>query len=211
MSNNDNKYQNRTEVKERIARASMALFFEKGIKQVKMDDIATHLSISKRTMYELFFNKEELLKEGLLLYHKERKQKIEQFTNIENVLETILLFFMDTIKHLRNINPIFFDDILKYPDIIRLLSEDKERNSAATVQWLKEGVKQGIFRSDINYETMLIFLNRQKDMLQKSDIKHNFSVDDIYTSVIMVLLRGISTTKGLEYIERFFQENQYKQ
>ncbi len=37
------------------------LFQAQGVKQVRMDDIARELSISKKTLYELFSDKEELL------------------------------------------------------------------------------------------------------------------------------------------------------
>ena len=51
----------RTEVKNKILKISMKQFLSKGVKAVKMDDIAMSLSISKRTLYEIFADKEDLL------------------------------------------------------------------------------------------------------------------------------------------------------
>lgn len=45
-------------LKEKILQTSMQMFKVHGIKAVKMDDIATRLSISKRTLYEIYANKE---------------------------------------------------------------------------------------------------------------------------------------------------------
>lgn len=62
-NNSQNSY--RQELRERILATAMNEFYTKGIKAVKMDDIAKRLSISKRTLYEIYQNKEELLLEGM--------------------------------------------------------------------------------------------------------------------------------------------------
>lgn len=62
---NNNSSQYRNELKFRIIRTAMPLFKQKGIKAVRMDDIANILSISKRTLYEIYNNKEDLLLEGV--------------------------------------------------------------------------------------------------------------------------------------------------
>ena len=55
----------REQLKDRILKTAMQEFLTNGIKQVKMDDIARKLGISKRTLYEIYGNKEELLFEGI--------------------------------------------------------------------------------------------------------------------------------------------------
>lgn len=56
----------RQELRPRILETAMTLFRKHGIRQVKMDDIAATLGISKRTLYELYANKEKLLLEGVI-------------------------------------------------------------------------------------------------------------------------------------------------
>lgn len=53
------------ELRNRILKAAMTEFLHKGVKSVKMDDIANTLAISKRTLYEIYSNKEELLLEAV--------------------------------------------------------------------------------------------------------------------------------------------------
>ena len=55
----------REDLHERIPMAAIRLFQQKGVKAVRMDDIANHLQISKRTLYEIYDNKEDLLLEGI--------------------------------------------------------------------------------------------------------------------------------------------------
>ena len=59
--------QYRKELRERIPDVAITFFQQKGIKAVKMDDIATILQISKRTLYEIYDNKEDLLLKHLRL------------------------------------------------------------------------------------------------------------------------------------------------
>lgn len=59
------------ELKEKILTSSMHEFLIHGVKSVRMDDIANSLGISKRTLYEIYSNKEELLLEGVRLKEEE--------------------------------------------------------------------------------------------------------------------------------------------
>ena len=62
-------------VRELILRTALEQFTSRGIKDVKMDDIASMLSISKRTIYELFNDKEQLLFEALKLHNEKILQE----------------------------------------------------------------------------------------------------------------------------------------
>lgn len=58
------------ELRNRILKAAMTEFLHKGVKSVKMDDIANALAISKRTLYEIYSNKEELLLEAVRIMRR---------------------------------------------------------------------------------------------------------------------------------------------
>ena len=75
----------------RIVEAAMNAFRERGIRLVTMDDVAADLGISKRTLYETFDKKEDLLYEALVMFHETRRAQMEQqLANCENVIEIIL-------------------------------------------------------------------------------------------------------------------------
>ena len=71
-------------IKEQIMLTAFDLFSEHGIKNVSMDDIAHNASISKRTLYELFEDKETLLTECINLSYTKRfiKQAIHEATRL---------------------------------------------------------------------------------------------------------------------------------
>ena len=85
----------RQDLKERIVKVAMDQFKSRGVRNVKMDDIAGALSISKRTLYEVFPNKEELLIWGVRLDEERRKQMMKSFVEENNpgVMDVILKFY----------------------------------------------------------------------------------------------------------------------
>ena len=85
---------NREEVKLKIIETALNEYRSRGIKDVKMDDIASLISVSKRTIYELFTDKEVLITETLKHHHKlmhdEAREIIKQ---CENILDVILCLY----------------------------------------------------------------------------------------------------------------------
>ncbi len=107
---------NREELKMRIVDTAAKAFKRSGIKAVHMDDIAGSLSISKRTLYELFGDKEQLLLEVFSFYRQRVNQDMQEITSrAENVLEVILTFYERKVNELCQVNPLFFRDLRKYP------------------------------------------------------------------------------------------------
>ncbi|WP_306303127.1 TetR/AcrR family transcriptional regulator [Prevotella falsenii] len=82
------------EVKAKILQSATTMFFQNGIRKVKMDDIAAHLKISKRTLYEIYQNKEDLLYEVVVLNDKRGLEKLEEFDKPGvNVINITMHFF----------------------------------------------------------------------------------------------------------------------
>ncbi len=103
----------RVELRERIITAATEAFTSKGIKSITMDDIAAALGISKRTLYEVFSDKESLLKECILKAQADRDKYLQKvFEQSHNVLEVILAVFQKSIEMFHQTNKRFFEDIL---------------------------------------------------------------------------------------------------
>lgn len=106
------KRNDKKKLKEQIVETAMEAFTKLGIRCVRMDDIALSLSISKRTLYELFRDKENLLLEGLRMQQQQvNEAMIEVTTRTENVLEVIFAFYKRKLSELCNLNPQFFRDL----------------------------------------------------------------------------------------------------
>lgn len=83
------------ELRNRILKAAMTEFLHKGVKSVKMDDIANTLAISKRTLYEIYSNKEELLLEAVRIHEQEFNDHMLQYSldKNHNVMDIIIEFY----------------------------------------------------------------------------------------------------------------------
>lgn len=197
----------RVELKERIILAAVELFTTNGIKSITMDEIAASLGISKRTLYEVFPDKETLLEECILKSQKDGDIFVKRVIETSgNVLEVLLKCYQWSIERFHATNKKFFEDIKKYPKVYQLMKNNRNRSSEDTVNFFKEGVKQGIFRDDVNFAIINLLVRDQLDLLMNSDICNEYSFLEVYESIMFTFLRGISTEKGARVLEDFIRE-----
>ena len=197
----------RAELRERIVVTATEAFTSKGIKSITMDDIAAALGISKRTLYEVFSDKESLLKECILKAQADRDKYLQQiFEESHNVLEVILAVFQKSIEVFHKTNKRFFEDIKKYPKVYEMMRARQDSDSEKTMSFFKVGVDQGIFRSDVNFAIVNLLVREQFDVLLNTDICNEYPFIEVYESIMFTYIRGISTEKGAKVLEEFISE-----
>lgn len=197
-------------VRDKITECAGDLFIKQGTKQVTMDNIAQTLCISKRTIYENFKDKNELLYTFLLeamINHK--KKCVELINNSDNVIEALFLFGEYNRKMTENITPLFFEDLKKYHhEVFHKVIENKHvRNYDVTYTILKRGINEGSFRKDIDVEIANMFMHYAMDFFKIADNK-NIEHKKIWKSVHLPYLRGICTEKGQELIEGLIKKSE---
>jgi len=194
-------------LKERIIGTAFKAFTQNGIKSITMDDIANMLGISKRTLYETFNDKEELLIACLEYQQCEMMEYSKTvLAESDNVLEIILKFYKKSIEIYHKTNKRFFEDMNKYPRVLEKMRENRENNSSKTVDFFKKGVEQGLFRDDVNFAIMNILVKEQVNILMNTNLCDEFSFFEVYESIMFVFMRGISTLKGQEILDNFIKE-----
>lgn len=207
MSDNVKEISPRAELRERIVVKATESFTRNGIKCITMDDIAASLGISKRTLYEVFEDKETLLKECIL---NNQRKMTEFLTGVmaksTNVLEVILVCYKRSIEDFHNTNKRFFEDIKRYPKIHEIMKNYRERDSDSTIAFFRMGVEQGIFRSDINFAIVNLLVREQLDLLMNTDICREYSFLDVYETIMFTYIRGISSEKGAKVLDEFIAE-----
>ena len=194
-------------IKERIIEGSAELFKTYGIKSVTMDSIANHFGISKRTIYEIFSDKDELLMAVLAkMAHQQKELAKKVLDESENSLVAIFRMFEINRNIFQTMSPAFQSDLKKYHyDILIMNSENIElpdyRNN---FQIIEKGIKEGLFRKDINPELANRCLFNLGRSIMDNDLFpfDQFSRRDVIRNVFFNYLRGISTLKGLEIINR---------
>ena len=207
MIENVKENSQRGELRDRIIETASEAFTAHGIKSITMDDIAASLSISKRTLYEVFQDKESLLTECILKRQEEMNTFLaETLANSKNVLEVILVCYQRSIETFHRTNKRFFEDIKKYPKVHSLLKNYRERDSDSTIEFFKMGIKQGIFRDDVNFAIVNLLVHEQLDLLMNTDISNKYSFLEVYEAIMFTYIRGISTEKGARVLEDFITE-----
>ena len=180
------------------------LFSEHGIKNVSMDDIAHNMSVSKRTLYELFEDKETLLTECISLNYAQMRQSIKQLESEPiTALEVALLFYEELMKRPRWFNRKFYDDLKRYPKALEQVEKDKADFTKRCIKLLNRGAKEGVFQKDVNIEILALLAKEQLKMIRPSKTFLNHSVAEVFQTVLFTFLRGICTEKGLTILERY--------
>ncbi len=198
-------------LRDRIVKEASKEFLKKGIKSVRMDDIAALLTISKRTLYEQFNDKEELLYNCIIFIHSKKKKEMQNAVcKSDNVMEIVLKALQFHINMLKATYPDFIFEIRKYPAIQEYISKEREENSQEVVEFFLKGVEQGFFRPDINYEFLMTWFRYQGDFMLTSDLYHKYSAEEMFETMMYVNIRGISTEKGLKILNDYKKENDNK-
>jgi AcrR family transcriptional regulator len=194
--------------RQKIIEAAALMFRTYGIRAVTMDMLANELGISKRTIYEKFRDKDELLA-GVLKWMavKQKEAIVKVFGESENVIAAVFRLFDMMCEHFRNMSPAFRLDMEKYYNNIvkNLFESDELPYSANNIEMLKRGIKEGIFRKDIDINITNQCLNEVLRMPGEKDIfrSENSSSRNVFRDFYVNYLRGISTPKGLELINYY--------
>ena len=141
----------REQLKGRILETAMHEFMTNGIRQVKMDDIARKLGISKRTLYEIYDNKEDLLMEGIREAENcyDHYMEVFQLKHATSVMDVFAEFYRYKVERFQNISPAFFVDLHKYTRIISYLDSVHESRNKKGKLFFQRGVEEGYFRGDV--------------------------------------------------------------
>ena len=194
----------RNELKERILEYSEKEFYANGVRQVKMDNIANYLSISKRTLYEIYPTKEDLLLECVKKHDKTHESRIEQYIEESNpnAIEIIIFSYKIKLEHFLQLNPLFLEELCKYKRVINYFdARDKERDT--NFEWLfNRGIEEGFFRKDLNPRIISnMFTVSLKEAID-NELYKEFGMEYLFRDLVFTLIRGICTIKGIEAIDQ---------
>jgi AcrR family transcriptional regulator len=198
------------ELRERIIEEALCLFFRNGIKSVTMSDIANHLGISKRTLYENFDDKERLLTECLMLSIEKKNRAItDLIAASENAIDAIMRIYAIQLNDMHKITKSLVYDLKKYHSQLHVnLNSRQEETLAAFLRLFEEGIAQGLVRDDLNFEMLLWLLKAQFKMLMETDFlpTDKFSIAQFVEAIILNFVRGIATAEGNIKVEEALQK-----
>lgn len=193
-------------IKEQIIVLAFDLFSQYGIKSVSMDDIARNMSISKRTLYSFFNDKESLLVEGLDYINGNLIRILEQLEKESyTALDIVILFYEELMKRPRWYSKKFYEDLKRYPKAIEKKESEREEYIKSCTRLYNRGVKEGVFHVEANVEILGLLAKEQLKMLHPSRSFSKHSNAEVYNTVLVTFLRGICTDKGRTILDRWIK------
>ena len=186
------------------------MFLTLGFKSVTMDDIAAEMGISKKTIYQHFSNKDQLVKESTLYLFETISCGIDAICAIgNNPIEELFLIKDFVMKNLKNesASPIY--QLQKYyPKIHKtLMMRQFDKMGDCVVVNLEKGIAQGLFRTEINTPLIARFYFAGMTSLKNTEIfnPEQFTSQEIQVSYLEYHLRGICTKKGIQKLEQLIK------
>jgi len=199
------------EIRERIINEAFELFMKFGIRSVTMDQIAGHLGISKRTLYENFRDKNELLARGIEHFRGiKQTEAMEIIKKSDNVIESLYYIGKHGEEMRKRVNPLFFEDIRKYHPEIHSRISDRSRNKQYSIMltMIRKGINDGVFKKGLNPEIVNEFWHEVMNIFMNEEIfpRNLYGQQELLKNMIMPYLLGISTEKGQALINKYFEK-----
>jgi AcrR family transcriptional regulator len=191
--------------RERIIEVAAEMFSTYGMKAVTMDSLAAQLGMSKRTIYEIFADKDELLI-GVLQAMAERQNMLVKKVLDEsgNAIIAIFKLLEFNSEHFQNMSPAFQADLKRFHHNVLMKKAEKSMmpDYSSNRIVIEKGIKQKLFRNDINAD----LVNRSLFNIARSVMDNElypfdlFSRREVLKNGLINYLRGISTPEGIELI-----------
>lgn len=203
---------NSEQMKEQILEKATEMFLTLGFKSVTMDDIAAELGISKKTIYQHYATKPDLVKNVTLHLFETISCGIDQICAVgKNPIEELFTIKNFVLEHLKNEAASPFYQLNKYyPKIYQTLKKKQfGKMSECVLDNLKRGINEGLFRKEINPEIIGRFYFAGMNSLKDEELfpKKDFNTIELQEQYLEYHLRGICTTKGLKIVEHLIHNN----
>lgn len=198
------------ETKDKILRGAESLFMKYGVRSISMDDIARHLSVSKKTLYQHFADKEDII---TMVSQAHMQRSLEEFNEIRanstNAIDELARMSVTLKKNMEEINPTLLFDLQKYhPRAWAGWQEFKMKCIYESVQRnLQQGIAEGYYRTDINPEVISILRMAQVEIGFDERIfpQHRFRLAEVQMQIFDHFVHGIVTDKGRKLYEKYKQ------
>jgi AcrR family transcriptional regulator len=201
------------EAKERILVKAEELFMQFGIRSVSMDDIANNLGMSKKTLYQYYADKDELV-DAVIEDHISEIQTecLDCRQNAKDAIHEIFLTMEHIMEELSNMNPMLLYDLEKfhyksyhrfktYKD--KFLADIIRKN----IEW---GIKDELYRPETNVDVMCKF--RLESIMIPFNVAlfppGKYNLASISQEIIEHFVYGLAAIKGHKLIQKYNQQRQ---
>jgi len=200
------------EIKNKILLQVAELYLKYGIRSVSMDDLAHELGISKKTIYQYFEDKDDLVNQVTTMLLEERMQEYRHNSEIAcNAIEELYTMSRLLRKHFREINPALMYDVQKYhPKAWELfLKHENEVVYDSIMDNLESGINDGYFRPEIDAKVLARIRVEQIHVSFDERLfpKDQFDFTEVQVQLFSHYVHGLLTESGLELYKNYQNQN----
>lgn len=201
------------EIKDRILEKAHELYMRYGIKSITMDEIAGHLGISKKTIYQSYKDKDELVSavfNRMIIANKCACEGGRE--NSDNAIHEQFLC-SDVVQEMFNkMNPSILHDINRYhPKVYGELEKHKKEFVFEMIKTnLQRGIDEGLFRPEMQVDIIARLHLEVISLLHDTEFVHKYGMISIEKELNDFFLNGSVTAKGKELITKYKQERENK-
>lgn len=200
-------------VKEKILRKTTEYLIKEGCRKVTVDEIATYNGVSKRTLYELFLDKDDVIEQSLLYCNEKSREYCRNlFSEYDNNIINIVLCghnFRPNSK-LTSAFRLFADAKKNIPDIYANVQDIIREEHREDMRFLLlKGQEEGFLLPDLKIDSLLSLLPAIMKSIGKAGFDTEFPLDHsgMFNLIFVYYIRGISTEKGRMLIDDYLSKN----
>jgi AcrR family transcriptional regulator len=193
-------------IEQDILDKAIEMFGKYGLKPVTMDDLASELSVSKKTLYRYVTNKEDLVGRAVRIVFQEVKTKmLAAHEAHENAIDE--LFHVDDMvcDSVENYNHSLQFQLRKYyPEIFSNLNQQRKELMLGKMKTnINKGIEQGLYRQDLNVEIISLLYYSRMVVLTGEEIDpfKDFDLKEVMREILTYHIRGMASPKGLDYLD----------
>jgi AcrR family transcriptional regulator len=198
--------------REVVIKRAAEMIAELGVKSLRVDDLAHDLAVSKRTLYEMFGDKEELL------YHSIKyllqNEAIEIQTNANEAYSGIPALFeiFDAMMARSAVRKRIMSNLAKFYPLLyeRIMTENRDYGLAILREKLNALVKEGLISEMVNIDlSITMFYYTSMGLMHRNGrlvLPNGVTEQEAFRYTIVNFFRGIATLKGVEQIDKYLAE-----
>jgi AcrR family transcriptional regulator len=196
------------DIKGKILKGADELFTKYGVRSISMDDIARHLTVSKKTLYQHFADKEDIVTLACKTHIDRHVVEFEEIRNTaENAIDELAKLSMSLKRNMQNMNPSLLFDLQKYhPKAWGVWVNHKNKFiHASVVRNLKQGMEEGYFRPELDPEVIGAVRLEMIQLAFDEDIfpRERFRLPDVQMQIFDHFVYGLVTDKGRKLYQKY--------
>lgn len=196
---------------EQMVEAARQLFFRYGIRSVTMDELARHLGVSKKTFYQHFKDKADLVKAVTALQIQEEEAFMEKVQDeCENAIDEVIKISEYVRAMLKQFHPSLLYDLRKYyPESWQLFLKHKHEHMMRCIQSnIERGIEEGLYRERLNPQ---IIARMRMEMIQITlDAEvfppRHFDLREVQLQIFDFFIYGMASERGRKLWERYIEQ-----